>query len=243
MIALMAAASLMLAGCATEQKEVPKGDSNVSETTPEPKGTEKPQTFGGWEVNDEVVTAVMTEEAQTAFDAAMEKLVGVGYTPAALLATQVVSGTNYLILCQGTTVTATPEAGWYIVKIYQNLQGEAEVSSIEKIDLNDVKTADAAQSDDLLGGWKIQPVSNAITLPQDVSQAFTQAADAYEAAVLNPLALMAKQVVNGTNYMIFCQGTDADGAETFYIVKMYVTLDGESEISEAEMIDITAYVK
>ena len=233
----------LLAGCTTEKKEVPKGESEVSETTPEPKETGKPQTLGGWQVNDEVITASMTEDAKTAFDAAMEGLVGVGYTPAALLATQVVSGTNYLILAQGTTVTASPEAGWYLIKIYQNLQGEAETSSIEKIDLNDIKTAEAAENKNLLGGWKIQPVSNAITLPQDESKAFNQAAEAYEPAVLSPLALLAKQVVNGTNYLIFCQGTDADNAVAFYIVKMYVALKGESEISEAQIIDITAYVK
>jgi hypothetical protein len=48
--------------------------------------------------------AVLTEEAQSAFDKAMEGLVGVNYTPLALLGTQLVSGTNYSFLCEAAVV-------------------------------------------------------------------------------------------------------------------------------------------
>ena len=59
---------------------------------------------GGWE-NVPHGDAELPEDAQTAFDKALDGLVGAKYTPVALLSTQVVAGMNYCILCQITPVS------------------------------------------------------------------------------------------------------------------------------------------
>ena len=74
----------------------------------------------------------LPEDAQAAFDKALEQLDGAVYTPVALLSTQVVAGTNYLFVCEmkafGGPATQTN------VKIFKPLpgQGAAELIVVEK---------------------------------------------------------------------------------------------------------------
>lgn len=80
---------------------------------------------GAWE-NPE--SPAMTDAAKTALDKATEKLVGAEYRPIALLSTQLVSGTNYSILCQVTPVVPDAESSYTIVHVYQDLEGNAEIT-------------------------------------------------------------------------------------------------------------------
>ena len=66
----------------------------------------------------------------------MEKLVGAKYTPVALLATQIVAGTNYCILCQTTAVVPNAAPHWTLVYIYADLQGTAEIMNIYDLDVS-----------------------------------------------------------------------------------------------------------
>lgn len=52
----------------------------------------------------------------------------VEYEPVACLATQVVSGLNYSLLCRVTTLTAEPYTHLALVRIYQDLSGHCEIT-------------------------------------------------------------------------------------------------------------------
>lgn len=93
--------------------------------------------MGGWQDNGEQPNMLSDQEKEI-FDKAVEGLLGVGYTPVATLATQVVAGTNYIFLATGTATTATPITHLYIVKVYADLQGNAEVTNICGIDLSEI---------------------------------------------------------------------------------------------------------
>lgn len=84
---------------------------------------------GGF-IIDDAIGAPLSERAQAAFDKAFEGFTGVGYEPILELGHQVVSGTNYAILCKATRVTATPASGLAVVVIYNDLQGNAEILRI-----------------------------------------------------------------------------------------------------------------
>ena len=62
-------------------------------------------TSGGWTVS-KASYSFLTSGQKKIFNKAVKGLTGVTYKPVALLAKQVVAGTNYVFLCQGTTVTA-----------------------------------------------------------------------------------------------------------------------------------------
>ncbi len=92
------------------------------------------QLAGGWEIPATEGTA-LPENAQAAFEKATETLIGASYTPVALLATQIVAGTNYCVLCQIAPVVPDPVPQWALVYIYANLEGEAEVTNIYEINV------------------------------------------------------------------------------------------------------------
>lgn len=92
---------------------------------------------GAWEIDLPGGKAIMMpyEDAQAAFDTAAQKYVGVDLKPLSLLGTQVVAGKNYKYLCYGETVTETPVSALYIVDVYQDLEGNAEISNCSVLDL------------------------------------------------------------------------------------------------------------
>ena len=100
---------------------------------------------GGWEIvpaQSAILTEeaqpepMMTDEAAAAFLKAMETLDGAEYTPVALLATQIVAGTNYCILCQGKYVVPDAKPFWALVYIYADLEGNAEIMNIYELYLD-----------------------------------------------------------------------------------------------------------
>ena len=92
------------------------------------------QLSGGWSATTDVT---ITEEAQSAFDNAMNTLVGVDYEPIDLLATQVVAGTNYCFLCRSTVVVPDAIPSYAFVYVYEDLQGNAEILGIKDITFGD----------------------------------------------------------------------------------------------------------
>lgn len=79
---------------------------------------------GNWQSPD---SPQVTQEAAEALEKAVEGQVGVRYRPLALLATQAVSGTNYSLLCQAEAVVPDPVPEYYILQVYEDLEGNAEI--------------------------------------------------------------------------------------------------------------------
>lgn len=87
---------------------------------------------GGWSVAESME---INAEAQEIFDKAMEGLVGVDYEPVAYLGSQVVAGLNHCFLCKATVVYPGAEAGLALVYIYQDLEGNAQITNIANLDI------------------------------------------------------------------------------------------------------------
>ena len=88
--------------------------------------------LGGWEPAL-AEARHLPDDAQAAFDKAMEGLVGVEYTPVALLSRQIVAGTNYCILCQISPVVPNPVPAWALVYIYADLEGNAGITNVYEL--------------------------------------------------------------------------------------------------------------
>lgn len=82
---------------------------------------------GGWFAPESVE---VTDEAKAALEKAAGDLLGAEYEPVALLATQVVAGTNYEILCEITPVVPDAEGKYAVVRVYEDLDGNAEITDI-----------------------------------------------------------------------------------------------------------------
>ncbi len=66
----------------------------------------------------------------------MAEVLGVGYNPIQLLATQVVNGTNYIALVRGKALSVDDTPELYVISWYADLEGNSKVTEIKKFDLN-----------------------------------------------------------------------------------------------------------
>ena len=96
---------------------------------------------GGWTAMEGDPTQI-PEEVLTAFTKATEELTGCDYMPVALLATQLVAGTNYCLLCQTRLVTPEAPVGYALVYFYEALDGSAHLQKVQEIDFCAFETLD-----------------------------------------------------------------------------------------------------
>ncbi|MBR5769223.1 MAG: hypothetical protein IKX98_03840 [Clostridia bacterium] len=175
---------------------------------------------GGWTKSD---SPEITDEFKTVFEKATETLAGVEYVPVAYLASQVVAGTNHCVLCKATPTVPDAEASYAIVYVYEDLNGGAEITGI-------VESSAGAEYADADGGWT-ETASPALT--DEAKQALEKACETLAGVEYVPVALLATQVVAGTNYRILCEATaTVPNAESNYvIVEAAEAPDGNAEIT------------
>ncbi|MBR0418856.1 MAG: hypothetical protein IJI66_06780 [Erysipelotrichaceae bacterium] len=199
--------------------------------------------LGGWTIAD-VSRTDLADDEQEIWNKAVESLLGVDYEPVTVLATQVVSGTNYAFLAHATTVTAEPVSKYVIMKVYKDLEGNVSVSSINDIDVTDIKTREDTD-DNIVGGWEVTDTGKPGTLGSEEAQSsFDQAMEKYLGVAYNPIQLLASQVVNGTNYIAMARGKvmSVEDKPELYIVRWYADLNGNSEVTEVNKFDLNSYV-
>lgn len=88
--------------------------------------------LGGW-ISNTGDPADIPQEVLDAFSKAVEGLTGCAYEPIALLASQVVAGMNYCLLCRLTVVYPDAQPTYALVYVYQNIEGACELARVEDI--------------------------------------------------------------------------------------------------------------
>lgn len=92
---------------------------------------------GEWVVSDNAVGSQIPEVAQAAYDKAKAVYEGTSPQPLTLLGTQVVAGTNYAFLAKGQTETDNPRTAVQVVIVYEDLEGNAEITNINTLDMGE----------------------------------------------------------------------------------------------------------
>lgn len=234
-----------LAGCGANAEDGGASTNEAVEQTEQAEQTEPgdEELDGGWTVNAEASPALTDEEAEV-FAKASEGYAGVGFEPVAVLATQVVAGTNYAYLCSSTTVTAEPQTSWTVVVVYHDLEGNASITNATKINLASLKTAEAdANAENLAGGWSIVE-REASPLPADAQDTLEAAMEGYAGVGLNPIALLGTQVVAGTNYLVLCEGAPVveEPVPGLYVAQVYQDLEGGAQLTDVAPLNLLEYV-
>ena len=195
------------------------------ETEPEPTPTNA--TAGGWE---KAKSNEITDEVVQLFEKAAKNLDGVSYTPIAYLASQIVAGKNHSVFCKAVTVTEKPEAKYVIVRIYEDLNGNAEITSVTETGVS------ADYPEGLDGGWS--EISD-YKMTESANKAFNKSVETLTGAEYSPIALLANQVVAGMNYKILCEAkaTVPDAQPYYVIITVYADLDGNAEITDTAEIN------
>lgn len=88
---------------------------------------------GGWRYAED---PSVDDKITTVVDKATGKLLDAEYEPVAYIGSQVVSGINHAVLCKVTAVTPDAEGAYAIVYIYEDLNGNCEITEITDIILS-----------------------------------------------------------------------------------------------------------
>ena len=227
-----AAESTAAESTAAESKaEESKAESSTAESLPEESTAAEsaPVLVGGWAVNTEDTGLSAHPDAQAAFEKAVEGAEGTTYEPAALLSSQVVAGVNYCFLAR--KLDAAPEAQPVIelVYVYADLSGGAQILKEEELVGEVIPGSFAANTGDLAFG-----------ADETVKNAFEKAAETLLGVNYEPIAYLAKQIVNGSNYMVLCRTTvvSPDAVPEFALVTIYEDLQGNAKFGESEPLRI-----
>ena len=193
---------------------------------------------GGW---SESASHTLTPEQKDIATKALADLAGTNYTPVAYIASQVVAGTNYMILCEETTATEKPETSYKMVVVYADLEGNAEFASINDFEYVAYTVGDSEEisAENLAGGWSVPDDAAGSAVPDDAKEAFDKAVGAFTGAEIVPLALLGNQIVAGTNYAFICKSTltTEEPVTGIQIVTVYADLEDNAEIIGISTVD------
>lgn len=181
--------------------------------------TEAPLT-GGY---TDAASPVLTDDVKAVFNKAVEGLTGMTYEPVAYLGSQVVAGTNHLILCKAAAVTENPTTTYALLTVYEDLNGNAEITEV----LKSTATAPAPYDPEhpVSGGYGT-PTTPEVT--EAVKAAVEKANEGVDGVIYEAKALLAMQVVAGMNYTVLCTATPVTAnPEPYYVIaEIYADLDG-----------------
>ncbi len=217
------------------------GSSNETVQNETPEETEVTEAkSGGWELYDNEAN-VLPDTVQEAFDKAVEKFTGSELKPVAYVASQVVAGTNYMILCEAATTTENPSVSYQMVVVYADLEGNAEITQVNEFDLTAYTEGNSSEisTEQLAGGWQIAEDRSSAVIPQEAKDAFDKAAANLDGNELEPMVLLGTQLVSGMNYAFLCYSTlqteeTINGAQ---VVIVYEDLEGNAEITNISTVD------
>ena len=166
---------------------------------------------GGWTTAED---PTITDEYKKMVESVADKKPEYKFTPVALLATQVVAGTNFRFFCKATKDNKTTAA---LLEIYQDLSGGTEIHDVQVF----TKEVDFATGAD--GGWQ---ETETVKISDDEKKAFDKALEGEKTKYV-PIAKIAQQVVAGFNYRVICEAAGGDRFNVkYYIAVIYVPADG-----------------
>ena len=91
---------------------------------------------GGWYTESSNIDYKLEDEKiEKMYESATKELTGVEYKPLLVVGKQIVSGTNYAILCYGKPIVPNATTDIYLMTIYNDLNGNSEITGISYINL------------------------------------------------------------------------------------------------------------
>lgn len=217
-------------------KKVPEQTPAVDAETQSDPETPAIGKVGGWTI---AADTALTDELKAIFEKALEELVGVDYVPVALLGTQVVAGTNYCFLTQGTVVYPDAVPQFKLVYVYKNLEGGVKLLNIVDLPVvpNEDGTVSVPSSEAALGGWTYESDP---AISDELRAELDKAFEGLLGADYLPIANLASQVVNGTNRCILCKVTPVvpNPVPHYALVYCYASADGDETMTYSVDFDL-----
>ena len=190
------------------------------------------QIAGGWTIPE---SSEVTEEHKKIYKNACSKYDGTGsyHEPVALLATQVVNGTNYCFYCVSTMKSSSGPLSPVIAYVNVNSSGEADFIKTDREFFYDNK------GEVVPGGWEN---AKDPTITEDLKKIMAKATETITGEEYEPVAYIASQVVSGKNHAILCKATPStkglSNEAKYVILTIYENLEGKCEITKTTDVSI-----
>ena len=200
---------------------------------------------GGWEI---LLTdkEVISEEELTTFNKAKEKYGDLKLEPVVLLGEQLVAGKNYMYLAKGYKEDKS-DVEYKVVIVYKDLQNNTSITSVKDFDVSKYAGVEMPKKyAEAVGSWEVNGTGKALMLEDEkVQNAFDNATSKLDSMIFNPICVLAKQLVSGTNYAVltYGKGTNEDTTTSIYVATLYEDLQGNSEITYLAYINLADFNK
>ena len=206
---------------------------------------EKENKLGSWELNTNVSNTIPSKEGDI-FKKAVEKYTGAELEPIAYLGSQVVAGTNHMYLCKSTTTTEKPVVSFKVVIVYENLEGEAEITAVEDFDIERYANVDIDNgSEALSGGWTASSEGGENALTEEEREMFNSATEELLGVYYKPIVVLGTQVVSGKNYAVLSVAETVTETPVYKmsVVTIYKDTAGNSSVLTVANIDLAEFNK
>lgn len=213
-------------------------------TKPDDKLTPDEPIKNVWIPNTSFKDVYIPEEANEALTNALDNYDGMYLLPIAYLGSQVVSGMNYMFLCQ------SDDNEFYAAIIYKDASGISEIANTINLKLDEVKDMSFTKADtEAVGGWKVTDDYKAVSLPKNAQNLFDSVMGTDD-ALYAPLAYLGELTTEGNDaYKAYLCHTIADEAmpeeEVFVMYLKHAsdgqdTLDSITNLNLAELAELMA---
>ena len=246
LLIIAAACALMLAlvGCGNSQ---PSSSAASESSATESTGSE--ELVGGWEINREVASSFFsTDMAEAEFAEAAQPYKDRYLNPVAIIGSKLCENGDFRVayLVQ-TSEEDAATADWAFAFATQTPESGIAMDSLATIDPANLLTVEKFTEPDFSTDWVPDPLwtGEPAQLPEDAQAAFDKAVDAAGTKDRVPMALVATQVVAGTNYLFLVQNPPAkeNGSSSFSFVTVYRDLQDNCSITADEYVDLAGYAK
>ncbi|MBR5090644.1 MAG: hypothetical protein IK093_14530 [Ruminiclostridium sp.] len=207
----------------------PAAAAKGTDDTEASAGKQYVSVVGGWTVNEGSVAMSRNPAAKNAFKKAVKGYSGTSFTALAFLASQVVAGTNYCILCRATPDGKNADPEIRLMYIYEDLKGNATITGF--------RTLIGKQ---LMGGYTANTGKTAIGSNKDVKKVFDKALRELVGVEYTPLSYLGSQIVSGTNYLVLCRSRVVypDAPYYFSLVSVNKSLTGKASLVDIERLSL-----
>ena len=192
---------------------------------------------GGWQIADND-DAELPKDVRDAFEKAEKGYDDYDLIPVAYVGSQVVAGTNYMILCEAE---AKDVASYKMVVVYADLKGGAQIAKVADFDLANYTQEGKTQinPEKLTGGWEVPDGIYGSEIAKEARGVFDVAVSQLDGSTIEPIALLGTQIVAGTNYAFLCKSTltTTESVSGIQIVTLYGDLDGGAQVTGISTLD------
>ena len=189
--------------------------------------------LGSWNLNDNFNDLIIDKEELISFITSSDLNGYDDYKPVALLATQVVAGINYMFLVKNAY-------DYEILIIYADLDDNLSITKIMPFNLEKyLVNNEPSNSEQLMGGWYAYFNDENVLKVDDIDIFNPKVVEDNFDVYYKPVALLASQMVSGTNYCYLAyEGNVLTNAnEQMVIISIYKDLNDNYSINTINYLD------